>query len=130
MKRPYVKRKVSELNPGDIVHVLGEWYLVRYLNYHGTRTSIQLQEESKPLSPFLDSTCMSLTVDNDLPVVVSVAARVMSGYLKPGELCCWSCKKWMSNNELENADGFCPHCDAEIERNAPPYTDTSDKEAR
>lgn len=38
----------------------------------------------------------------------------MSTYLKPGEVRCWSCKEWMSNNELENADGFCPHCDAEI----------------
>ncbi|EMN1229846.1 hypothetical protein RCG72_004447 [Enterobacter roggenkampii] len=47
----------------------------------------------------------------------------MSAYLKPGEVRCWSCKEWMSNNELENADGFFPHCDAEICKDEPPYVD-------
>lgn len=47
----------------------------------------------------------------------------MSAYLKPGEVRCWSCKEWMSNNELENADGFCPHCDVEICTDEPPYYD-------
>lgn len=46
----------------------------------------------------------------------------MSDYLKPGEVRCWSCKEWMSNNELENSDGFCLHCDEEICTNEPPYT--------
>ena len=47
----------------------------------------------------------------------------MSAYLKPGEVRCWSCKECMSNHELENADGFCPHCDAEISKDEPPYAE-------
>ncbi|MEN4702941.1 hypothetical protein [Pantoea agglomerans] len=42
-------------------------------------------------------------------------------YLRPGEIRCWSCKEWMSNNEFSNADGFCIHCDAEIDDNDAPY---------
>ena len=75
MKRPYVRRKASALKPGDLVQMFGKWYWVRYLNYYGTATAIQFQEESKPLSAFCDSTCMTLTVSNGLPVVVSVAVR-------------------------------------------------------
>ena len=40
---------------------------------------------------------------------------------KDGELRCWSCHEWVSNNELENADGFCPHCDSEIDTSEVPY---------
>lgn len=51
----------------------------------------------------------------------------MSNYLIPGEVRCWSCGKWMSNNELENADGCCPFCDEEIHTNEPPYTSDSEQ---
>lgn len=51
----------------------------------------------------------------------------MSIYLKSVEVRCWSCKEWMSNNELENADGSCPYCDVEICTDEPPYAD--EKEA-
>ena len=51
----------------------------------------------------------------------------MSNYLIPGEVRCWSCGKWMSNNELENADGCCPFCDEEICTNEPPYTSDSEQ---
>lgn len=47
----------------------------------------------------------------------------MSEYLKPGEIRCWSCKKWMSNNEFQNADGYCVHCDAPIDVLDEPYID-------
>lgn len=42
-------------------------------------------------------------------------------YLRPGEIRCWSCNEWMSNNEFSNADGYCIHCDAEIDDNDTPY---------
>lgn len=42
---------------------------------------------------------------------------------RPGEWRCWSCKEWVSNIELSNADGFCPHCDQEIDTQDAPYTD-------
>ncbi|BBQ88706.1 hypothetical protein WP3W18E06_18340 [Raoultella ornithinolytica] len=42
---------------------------------------------------------------------------------RPGEWRCWSCKEWVSNIELSNADGFCPHCDQEIDTQDTPYTD-------
>lgn len=47
----------------------------------------------------------------------------MSDYLKPGEILCWSCKQWMSNNEFQNADGYCVHCDAPIDVLDEPYID-------
>lgn len=50
-------------------------------------------------------------------------------YRRPGEVRCWSCKEWMSNNELENADGSCPHCDAEICTDEEPYTQSTGQEA-
>lgn len=40
---------------------------------------------------------------------------------RPGEWKCWSCKEWVSNIELSNADGFCPHCDQEIDTTEYPY---------
>lgn len=42
-------------------------------------------------------------------------------WARPGEIKCWHCRDWISNNELENADGFCPHCDSEIDKSCPPY---------
>lgn len=47
-------------------------------------------------------------------------------WTKPGEVKCWACREWMSNNELENADGFCPHCDSEIDTHDAPYTETTE----
>lgn len=44
-------------------------------------------------------------------------------WVREGEVKCWACREWMSNNELENADGFCPHCDSEIDRGGYPYAD-------
>ena len=47
-------------------------------------------------------------------------------WTKPGEVKCWACKEWLSNNELSNADGFCPHCDAEIDTHDEPYTEAKE----
>lgn len=47
-------------------------------------------------------------------------------YFKPGEIRCWSCKQWMSNNEFENADGYCAHCDAPIDVLDEPYIELVD----
>lgn len=43
-------------------------------------------------------------------------------YTRSGEIRCWSCMEWMSNNEFSNADGYCIHCDAEIDATDMPYT--------
>lgn len=42
--------------------------------------------------------------------------------LRAGKIRCWSCKEWVSNNEFQNADRHCIHCDAEIDDNDEPYT--------
>lgn len=47
-------------------------------------------------------------------------------YLKPGEIRCWSCHQWMSNNEFQNADGYCVHCDSPIDEMDEPYVTTQD----
>lgn len=47
-------------------------------------------------------------------------------YRRPGEIRCWSCKEWMSNNEFMNADGYCIHCDVEIDDTDEPYTDAQE----
>lgn len=45
---------------------------------------------------------------------------------RPGEWKCWSCKEWISNIELSNADGLCPHCDEEIDTTDEPYINEKD----
>lgn len=45
-----------------------------------------------------------------------------AAWVRVGELKCWSCREWFSNNEIENADGCCPACDVEIDRSEYPYT--------
>nr|DAL37534.1 MAG TPA_asm: hypothetical protein [Caudoviricetes sp.] len=66
------KRTVSELKPNDVISVFGDWFRVRYLNYWGGNTTVQLQREVDQLSPFTDSTCMSFTVHSELIVWIEV----------------------------------------------------------
>jgi len=50
----------------------------------------------------------------------------MTLWKREGEWRCWSCQQWVSGNELSNADGFCPHCDAEMDTSDAPYTNESE----
>ncbi|HHA1902712.1 TPA: hypothetical protein ACOED1_003496 [Enterobacter kobei] len=72
MGKQTTKRTVSELKPNDVISVFGDWFRVRYLNYWGGNTTVQLQREVDQLSPFTDSTCMSFTVHSDLIVWIEV----------------------------------------------------------
>lgn len=54
----------------------------------------------------------------------------MNEYMRPGEIRCWSCKQWMSNNEFQNADGYCVHCDAPIDDTDEPYANRDDQDRR
>lgn len=47
----------------------------------------------------------------------------MREWKRTGEVRCWNCLSWVSNNELENADGICPNCDHEIDTTEDPYSD-------
>ncbi|AUZ66896.1 hypothetical protein C2U53_25355 [Citrobacter sp. CFNIH10] len=75
MGKVTTKRVVSELNPNDVICVFGDWFRVRYLNYLGGNTTVQLQRETDKLSPFHDSTCMSFTVNSDLTVWIEVEVK-------------------------------------------------------
>lgn len=72
MGKQITKRTVSELKPNDVISVFGDWFRVRYLNYWGGNTTVQLQREVDELSPLTDSTCMSFTVHSDLIVWIEV----------------------------------------------------------
>jgi len=48
-------------------------------------------------------------------------------WYRSGEYKCWSCKEWVSNIELSNADGFCIHCDQQIDTYGEPYVDLANK---
>ena len=45
----------------------------------------------------------------------------MSEWLRTGEIKCWCCLEWFTDKDIERADGFCPECDAEIDREEFPY---------
>lgn len=64
-ERVMAKRTASELNPGDVISILGSWFRVRYLNYGTTGIIVQLQREEDELSPFCDRTCLWVTVSNE-----------------------------------------------------------------
>ncbi len=68
MTKQTAKRTVAELKPNDVICVFGDWFRVRYLNYRGSETTVQLQREADKLSPLMDLTCMSFTVQSDLTV--------------------------------------------------------------
>lgn len=61
-------RTPRELKPNDVITVFGDQFRVRYLNYHGGQTTIQLQRKADALSPYQDTTCLTVTVNNDLTV--------------------------------------------------------------
>lgn len=54
----------------------------------------------------------------------------MTQWRKPGEWRCWSCREWVSNIELSNADGVCPHCDSEMDIRDEPYVEERDGAGR
>ncbi|HGL6688680.1 TPA: hypothetical protein ACKF4R_004322 [Citrobacter amalonaticus] len=72
MTKLTTKRVVSELKPNDVICVFGDWFRVRYLNFWGGNTTVQLQREADELSTLNDLTCMRFTVHSDLTVWIEV----------------------------------------------------------
>lgn len=61
--------------PDTLAHIecFGEWYWVRYINYHGSSLTLRLQPEDEPLSPFREHDRVVVTVPGDL--MIDVEAR-------------------------------------------------------
>ncbi|GAA0353573.1 HD domain-containing protein [Morganella psychrotolerans] len=67
-----VFKSAKDLQPNDVINIIGGWYRVRYINYRPYEISVQLQRKEHELSPLLDQTCMTLSVDRNLNVLFPV----------------------------------------------------------
>lgn len=61
-----------DVKPGDKIEVFGNWYWVRYINYHGSMLTLRLQPEDEPLSPLYENDRIVVTVPGDLMIDVEV----------------------------------------------------------
>ncbi|UJQ44055.1 hypothetical protein vBKpnSCarvaje_0091 [Klebsiella phage vB_KpnS-Carvaje] len=59
-----------DIKPSDKIECFGEWYWVRYINYHGSSLTLRLQPEDEPLS---ENIRIVVTVPGDL--MIDVEAR-------------------------------------------------------
>lgn len=62
----------KDLRPNDVINILGGWYRIRYISYRPYEISVQLQRKEHELSPLLDRTCMTISVNRDLVVMFTV----------------------------------------------------------
>lgn len=74
-ERVTVKRTADQLKPNNVLFVLNGWYRVRYLNYNGGSVNVQVQREEDELSYYCDSTCMHISVNNDLNALFDVEVK-------------------------------------------------------
>lgn len=59
-----------DIKPGNKIECFGEWYWVRYINYHGSSLTLRLQPEDEQLSPFREHDRVVVTVPGDLMIDV------------------------------------------------------------
>lgn len=63
-----MKKSVNELNPNDVIKIGNDWFRIRYFHYRNLEISIDLQRECDQLSPYCDSTCISISISKELNI--------------------------------------------------------------
>ncbi len=66
------RNAARDVKPGDKIDCFGNWYWVRYINYHGSTLTLRLQPEDEPLSPLYENDRIVVTVPGDLMIDVEV----------------------------------------------------------
>lgn len=61
----------SDIKPGDKIECFGEWYWVRYINYHGATLTFRLYPENESKRK---NDRVVVTVPHDLMIDVEVCA--------------------------------------------------------